>query len=115
MVKYILIVILIVFNLSCTRGSIKDTQILPSSNVTSKSFNVKGDTYRIRIIVSGNIKEGQVSIILVDSNNNFIINEVLQERFKFSRVVNNPSKGEWFLRGKFENGKGTYKVKVILE
>ncbi len=115
MVKYIIVVLLTFCTLSCTKGSVKDTQLFISSNVTSKNFNVKENTYRMRLIISGNVKEGQVSIVLVDSNNNLAINEYVQGRFKFSRVINNPSKGEWLLRGKFENGKGTYKVKIILD
>lgn len=113
--KKIILFILLLLSLSCTRGSIKDTQLFLSSNVTNKSFEVKEGTFRVRIIASGKIKEGKVSIVLVDSNNNFIINEVVQEKFKFSRVVTNPPKGDWFVRGKFENGKGSYKIKIILE
>ncbi len=115
MKKKILVIFILLFTLSCTRGSISDKQIFLSSNITSKTFEVTDKTYRMRIILSGNIKEGQVSIVLVDSQNNLLINEVIQDRFKFSRVINHPAKGEWLIRGKFENGKGYYKVKIILE
>lgn len=113
--RKIIFLILLILLVSCQKGGISDRSIFASNAIKEKDFEVKEKVRRVRVVISGDIKEGQLNIVLVDSKNNLLIQEVVQENFRFSRTFPNPAAGSWYVRGKFLNGVGNYKIKIYLE
>lgn len=114
MKKIIFLMLLLLF-VSCKKATLSDNQKL--RNITSKEayFRVGGNANRVRIVVEGHMVEGTINIVLLDAKKRLVLQDSSSERFRFSRVYEKPVEGQWYVRAKYENARGSYKVKIYVE
>lgn len=114
MKKVIFLVLLLCF-VACKKETLSDRQKLRNSTTKEAYFKVGKSANRVRIVVESDMVEGSLNVVLLDAKKRLMLQESYSERFRFSRVYENPSEGEWYVRAKYENSKGAYKIKVYVE
>lgn len=100
---------------SCQKQVLSDNQKRITTTHKETYFEVKRNANRVRIVASANMKEGKLNIVILDANNNLLMQNSYSERFRFSRVYNNPAEGTWYVRAKYESSKGSYKIRIYVE
>jgi|GEM_PF-5499372 len=113
--KKLFFLITLLLLVACQKEVISDNQRSTSSNYKETFFEVKKNANRVRIVASADMKEGMLNVVVLDANKNLLMQNSYSEKFRFSRVYNNPPEGIWYVRAKYESGKGSYKIRIYVE